>query len=127
MKQSIMQKWVAALRSGEYVQITGQLSECDIRASKRGFCCLGVLTDLYAKDSDIPLETLLSIKQDGGICRDVEKWAGMGSDMGTLPSRVFVDVEYGRGTNHDDLANLNDDGAGFNRIADVIEEHWEKL
>jgi len=127
MKQSIMKKWVAALRSGEYVQITGQLSECDIGIPKRGFCCLGVLTDLCAKNFDLPLEALLSIKQDGGICRDVEKWAGMGSDMGFLPKMVRVKPEYERSMKHDTLATLNDGGADFNRIADVIEEHWEKL
>ena len=127
MKQSIMKKWVAALRSGEYEQITGSLSSDVAGTNLMGFCCLGVLTDLCAKDSDLPLEALLSIKRDGGICRDVEKWAGMGSDMGTLPSRAFVDADYGRGMKHDTLATLNDSGSDFNRIADVIEKHWEKL
>ena len=127
MKQPIMKKWVAALRSGEYEQITGGLSSDVAGTNLTGFCCLGVLTDLCAKDSDLPLEALLSIKQDGGLCLDVEKWAGMGTDMGFLPKMVPVEPEYEDSLTHDDLANLNDSGADFNRIADVIEEHWEKL
>ena len=126
MKQSIMKKWVAALRSGEYRQTTGSLTVIS-GAEDRGFCCLGVLTDLCAKNFDLPLEAVLSIEQGGGICPDVEKWAGMRSDLGHLPRMIPVDPEYDGSGQCESLANLNDAGADFKRIADVIEEHWEKL
>ena len=122
MKQSIMKKWVAALRSGEYRQTTGSLTVIS-GAEDRGFCCLGVLTDLCAKNFDLPLEELLSLKKDGGICGDVEKWSGMVSAFGDLPK--MASAEYS--VKHKSLADLNDAGAGFSRIADVIEENWEKL
>ena len=123
MKQSIMKKWVAALRSGKYHQISGELSECDSRTSKRGFCCLGVLTDLCAKNFDLPLEAVLSIEQGGGICGDVEKWSGMVSAFGDLPKMALAE----HSVKHKSLATLNDYGANFKQIADVIEENWKKL
>jgi len=122
MKQSIMKKWVAALRSGEYRQTTGSLVVIS-GAEDRGFCCLGVLTDLCAKNFDLPLEAVLSIEQGGGICPDVEKWAGMVSAFGDLPK--MASAEYS--VRHKSLADLNDYGANFNQIADVIEENWKKL
>jgi hypothetical protein len=45
MKADIKKKWVAALRSGEYLQAYSKL-----RSGAR-YCCLGVLCDLYAKDT----------------------------------------------------------------------------
>ena len=43
-REEVVKRWVAALRSGEYKQTQGQLWSGD------GFCCLGVLCDLAAKD-----------------------------------------------------------------------------
>jgi len=46
MNPEIKAKWVAALRSGEYRQTDrGVLND-----GEGGWCCLGVLCDLYAKD-----------------------------------------------------------------------------
>jgi hypothetical protein len=46
MKPEIKKLWVAALRSGEYQQGTGR---CMNNAT--GWCCLGVLSDLHAKEN----------------------------------------------------------------------------
>jgi hypothetical protein len=40
----VIKLWVKALRSGEYEQTTGVLKD------KAGYCCLGVLCELAAKD-----------------------------------------------------------------------------
>jgi hypothetical protein len=45
MKESIKKKWLQALRSGKYKQTAASLQDGD------GFCCLGVLCDLYAKET----------------------------------------------------------------------------
>lgn len=47
MKKIIKKKWVAALRSGEYKKAKGTLKKGN------GFCCLGVLTDMYCKAKKI--------------------------------------------------------------------------
>ncbi len=45
MNQEIKEKWVAALESGEYQQARKCLND------GTGFCCLGVLTDLFIKET----------------------------------------------------------------------------
>lgn len=45
MNPEIKQKWVDALRSGEYKKGTEYLY------SDNGFCCLGVLCDLHSKET----------------------------------------------------------------------------
>ena len=44
MHKRIKRIWLEALRGGKYEQTTGVL-----RSKKDGFCCLGVLCDLYIK------------------------------------------------------------------------------
>ena len=44
MDKRIKQKWIDALLSGEYQQTRQQLFDGD------GYCCLGVLCDLYRKE-----------------------------------------------------------------------------
>lgn len=45
MKKEIADKWVAALRSGNYKQTTGMLNR-----NNESFCCLGVLCEIAIKD-----------------------------------------------------------------------------
>lgn len=45
MNPDIKQRWVEALRSGEYQKDTGRLR------TPEGYCCLGVLTDLYLQET----------------------------------------------------------------------------
>lgn len=47
MNPEIKTRWVAALRSGEYKQGERRVLNDD----KGGFCCLGVLCDIYAKET----------------------------------------------------------------------------
>lgn len=44
LRQEVKDKWVAALRSGEYQQTKSVLNDAN------GYCCLGVLCDLASKD-----------------------------------------------------------------------------
>jgi hypothetical protein len=49
MDRVLRDKWVAALRSGEYVQGQGALCE-QPPGSPKLFCCLGVLADVAGKE-----------------------------------------------------------------------------
>ena len=120
MNQEIKERWVAALRSGEYKQGRGSLNKGDF------FCCLGVLCDLAAKeglvdavvDSGLDLysggEVLYSDKRNREdasnlILPDVVKeWAGLDENNPSVNSS---------GT----LAELNDQGYDFEYIAATIE------
>lgn len=46
MNKAIAKQWVEALRSGRYQQGIGSLNKYD------RYCCLGVLTDLYLKETN---------------------------------------------------------------------------
>jgi len=110
MNPQIKQKWVSALRSGEYQQTRNYL-----RTDNR-FCCLGVLCDLYIKENNVEWEP--SIYSDAYMFQNmvaalplsVIEWSGV---EGYNP---LVNDEIGT------LAGLNDSGSTFEQIADVIEK-----
>lgn len=123
MDSSLKQKWVRALRSGKYTQATGALRTED------GFCCLGVLCDVY----DPELWQVTGDDQDVGwnyklgciyndrtyysdvLPNDLVEFAGLDSGNPEVP----YDVCDGKTS----LAVINDRGATFAQIADLIETH----
>lgn len=113
MKEEVKEKWLHALRSGNYKQGVGRLRTDD------EFCCLGVLCDLYpegywreGKDEEVdgvmytyrlskdPIYERIGFPQSA----ITHLWAEIPSD--------FVD----------NLAGMNDNGKSFEEIADVIEK-----
>lgn len=53
MDTDVKERWVAALRSGEYTQAKGNLKVKLEGDGRYGHCCLGVLCDLAAEDGII--------------------------------------------------------------------------
>ena len=119
MNQEIKEKWVAALRSGEYQQ-----GQNVLRTKDDKFCCLGVLTDLCVKAGKLP-EGELSTEgfyhytngEDRGeqgsvLPSPVADWAKIGS---------INPVSESKGQT---LAVLNDGGLTFGEIANVIEQDF---
>ena len=110
MNPQIKQKWVSALRSGEYQQ--GQY--CLRKEDK--FCCLGVLCDLYGKENNVEWNLVNNGHNyefqefESYLPYSVRKWAGV---EGCNP--IVNDEES-------TLVRLNDGGSTFNEIADVIEK-----
>ena len=153
MKKEIAKKWVKALRSGKYKQGKRAL-KVETKNNVR-HCCLGVLCELYqqdrAKNQVLPL-TVRNFKPSESNCvescspsvkkifafgRDeyttvvppsVQRWAGLADPAGefrdgktSLPKLNGVTVVC------DSLAELNDAGASFKRIASIIENAAEDL
>ena len=129
MNPDIAKKWAEALRSGEYQQGRG----CLHPASGK-FCCLGVLCDLFRKETGVGVwqrtedgcSKLFDLadadeNRHGVLPRTVREWAGMRSDSGVIP-RASAPPEHCV-----KLAVLNDEGASFSQIADIIEEHAGEL
>ncbi len=121
MKKEIADKWVKALRSGEYKQCEGAL-----RNYNASYYCLGVLCEISSLDKWIESEIFddecgentenendFYLGKDELLPREVMRWSDMKSNNGIFKG--------------DDLASLNDSGITFNEIADIIEEHWEEL
>jgi len=111
MKQEIAERWVQALRSGKYKQGRGVLKQDE------SFCCLGVLCDI-TKD-ELELEWIPdpdSDSLDGGLLvlpLSVMDYAGLSARNPAVGVKT--------------LSDMNDAGVKFNRIAKLIEKHWEEL
>jgi hypothetical protein len=109
MNLEIKKKWISALRSGEYKQGKGQLRLED------EYCCLGVLCDLAVKSGvDVKVsKNFLYMTYDGAdltLPEKVRKWAGL--------------EDGDPWTEGHQLSAWNDDeGADFEKIAQLIEEH----
>jgi hypothetical protein len=104
MNPQIKQKWVDALRSGEYQQ--GQYC---LRTDNK-FCCLGVLCDLYGKENNVEWNGDMFQDMVAVLPLSVIEWSGVGD------GNPFVNAQT------DSLIGLNDKGSTFNEIADVIEK-----
>jgi hypothetical protein len=140
LKPEVREKWVAALRSGEYTQGTRALN----RDGK--FCCLGILCDLYHKETGqgawivqpyIGDDKTLAFTTNPTDPDAVSPITGtrLYTNHGMPPLKVWDwafasgDSQF-YGTNLPDtseeaalldLANMNDKGATFTKIADFIE------
>jgi hypothetical protein len=111
--------WVAALRSGEYRQGRGALRN-DPSDHPTEYCCLGVACDLA-------INFYGQGHWDGDIFFfDPEDHAG---SAGLLPSSLarlmgFSHQNPRLGDETRTLTGLNDAGASFNYIADIIETEF---
>jgi hypothetical protein len=141
MKIDIAKQWIDALKSGTYQQGQGKLHATDINGACM-YCCLGVLCDLYMQQNpdelDVKVVTrksddflqhtqMLSIGEDSITVYDndslvlplrVREWAGMNDALGR-----FTNASHAQ----DSLAELNDHGMSFDRLADVIDVHVAEL
>ena len=116
MKKEIADKWVEALRSGEYKQQCAALANSD----RTAHCCLGVLCELAIKDGvELPVEQMSysTLFDDARVDLPLKvmKWTDMHTPYGCLGS-----VEHS-------LVAANDTGLSFEGIAKLIERHWEEL
>lgn len=113
MNSQIKQRWVKALRSNQYKQSRDKLY------SDRGYCCLGVLCDLYSQDQgdkwilSIDGQTFQMSGSAYQLPHNVMNWAG----LSTRNPRIQTE-EYGTVT----LSEYNDFGFDFKEIAQLIEE-----
>ena len=111
MNSKIKKSWVNALRSGNYAQSMGNLRNAN------GYCCLGVLCDIYSKENNIDWTFQGSYGEENVQAMDywdfeeedkfppqsVKKWSELNDNV------------------IGDLADGNDKGYSFNQIADIIE------
>lgn len=121
MDRHIKERWIEALRSGQYKQGTGLM-----RNSQNEFCALGVLCDVYVRDGlgswekptpdathpdSWQMHAPYSVESEMFPPTAVARWAGFEDRMPFLhtddgPEPVYV---------------LNDNGVSFELLADLIE------
>lgn len=114
MNPEVKEKWLTALRSGEYPQTKGALHNTE------GYCCLGVLCDIAAKEGIVnelpPGEYHLYGTFNGAssyLPVEVRVWAGLWDEQGNPSTDVYLG-----------LPTVNDNGGTFEEIADLIQERY---
>lgn len=117
MVQEIKEKWLDALRSGKYKQGTNKL-----RTLSDGYCCLGVLCDIYHKEthegswkeSDFSYEFINENKPNVTVYLPeyIAKWAGLSGTDPRIKSKHNHPISY-----------INDKGNSFIEIAELIEKN----
>jgi hypothetical protein len=126
MNKENMQKWVAALRSGDYTQARSVLRKKDTNE----MCCLGVLCDLYTKANDDGkwIDKTDVVDANSSTLGQVFNYEG--SEFVGMPPRDII-AWSGLSVNRYDsfwgaLAESNDTGSTFEEIADKIEAKFNE-
>lgn len=126
MREDIAKKWVEALRSGEYGQTKAALRS--VAGDKVGYCCLGVLCELAKEEVELEdydsWEDFYNHDKDEVLPSEVVNWADMFDTQGERRDYGFWPIGKGETLW---LTNVNDKGATFVEIADLIEKNWEQL
>ena len=137
MDSKIAAKWVAALRSGHYVQAKGTLrGPANEDPGAVGHCCLGVLCDLHKEfiESQVGVggvvDWLPNAHNEPGVTRVCAYRCGAFQAEGVLPVPVrewagLGSINPSAGGNY--LTELNDGCQSFDQIASFIEANVERL
>lgn len=114
-----VEKWIAALRSGNFKQ--GQYVLCEVGESENKYCCLGVACELFKDELHLRVEEELYTTPFGPR-RNVKAYNRVKI---ALPESVknFLGLASwnGKVSEHSSLAAMNDEGVSFEKIANIIE------
>ncbi len=115
------ERWIEALRSGEYTQAKQRLRKDD------SFCCLGVACDLYIEETGkafwdedyygpvFKSDLLDDSYEEAVLPEEVSEWLGLKNTTAYSNSA------------HTSASEINDGGATFNQIANFLEEKEYEL
>ncbi len=110
MDKDIKQKWLEALRSGEYKQAREELRSIDPGSDTQSFCCLGVLCDIHAKETGGEWDRGEYRGNAEFLPHEVCAWAGLSVSNPTVAGAK--------------LSEWNDlEKASFDQIANLIEKN----
>ena len=106
-------EWIEALESGEYKQCTQKLYDPETD----GFCCLGVACVI----NNVPITSSYYRRGDGA------KNLSASSKTIAVMNKLHLRSDAGRGSSYrDSLAELNDFGKSFKRIAEILRKEPEQ-
>lgn len=128
MDPKFKEKWLRALHSGRFGQGEGSLKQPAPKGNRRKYvhCCLGVLSETDPKVKEVsgvvtcmfeyPLKDVLAEWEAGYHAENYR-------DSAMVPAN-FAEPRYGLSEDTlDAFAGLNDSGATFDTIGDLIEEY----
>lgn len=116
MPKEMAEKWLAALRSGEYKQARHVMEERDWECNVIGYCCLGVLQEVVS--GEIEIEGDEEIPAFAWCEANKVEFYNDDYVRGCIP---YCDQVKGSFT------SINDKGVCFNIIADLIETELEMV
>jgi len=146
MDAKVKHRWINALRGGKYKQAQKALCVVNPKNEEKGFCCLGVLCDLYRTSKantdktkwkplflSNPARQGASFGGEIGILPEfVKDWAGLDETDPSITisdsiwkkfQKKFQRLEEQREPGETyGFADANDEGFTFKQIADMIEE-----
>lgn len=117
MLKSKAMKWVKALRSGKYKQGTGYLRG-NSHTEGYSYCCLGVLAEIEGHGDKIKTGKTENLGRFRRSC-------GLASTTGVPENSLGVRIKGHCG--YESLADANDSGVSFKRIATWIEKNYKLL
>lgn len=117
LPKEFAQKWIAALRSGEYMQCRSALGD-----SIGGYCCLGLAGVLCGATDEM---YRVNESRSTFLYNDAQHYPS-NIEMGVY-LRIPEGLKGGPSYNHlvDKLSVMNDAGKSFPEIADWIEQNVE--
>lgn len=121
MNPEIKKRWVEALRSGKYQQGRQFLAEAEEEEGIVKYCCLGVLCEVMGIERSLQDSRYYVYgggPSGGRSCYYLPAEAVEQAGFTEQNPEVLVEISGRR----DGLANLNDQGLSFNKIADIIEK-----
>src|SRR6478736_3165412 len=134
MNQEIKERWLAALRSGEYKQADGYLNIMSLDPEQTefdGFCCLGVLCEIAVADGVVQKQRVAgnSFFEYGDPERgdwdhsvlpvSVRDWAGL-DDTNPSVNALSEDDNPDLMDAWSPVSEPNDNGSSFEEIANWI-------
>ena len=130
MNPGVKTEWLARLRDPETKQCSEVLTKRD-EYGVNSFCCLGVLTNIFAEQVGIEFAGLTTVLRNETteevLCESVRDWSGVEEPLPVVHVHRDLLESYGFVNLVDDtyinksLADLNDNGVPFTAIADLIE------
>lgn len=116
-KREWQDKWIAALRSGEYAQTRGILAKVSLqRPGYREYCCLGVAKMVYHGAFNERWTHIADLAQD----HEIQDTFGFRDGSGAFNGVITIP---GKGTAVSFVSCNDSLGMSFSEIADMIEEH----
>ena len=102
------EKWIAALRGGEYAQGVGALKD-----SEDKYCCLGVLAEVEGAET--------TESENGFLLAYIEIDGEETVHYGVLDDAWFTETTGLDTTDMSNLTFINDNGGSFAEIADALD------
>lgn len=137
IKKEYLDKWLKALRSGEYEQARDALRTDDADGVAR-YCCLGVACEVWTDgkfdwqnhrneggEELLPGNLYLAAGIEGLAERNIERHGVVADSPDVVGGDLFVNYNPYLRLEATSLSTLNDEGCPFSQIADAIEASAE--